>query len=135
MRTAINYNPLPYCKLSYSHFGTPDINWEDGKKAKPAVQLIIEPAKESEPLKTKQAVKKRVGYWKGKSIPPEARAKMSVTQKGRKKSDETRRKMSESKKGSKNYMYGKTHSPEMIQKFSEAHIKWWQERKQKDAVE
>jgi hypothetical protein len=130
MRTAINYNPLPYCKLSYSHFGTPDINWESGQKKKPAPMPIIEPTKEIE-----QAIKKRVGYWKGKPIPPEARAKMSATQKGIKKSDETRRKMSESKKGCKNYMYGKTHTPEMKKKFSEAHIKWWQERKQKDATE
>jgi predicted transcriptional regulator len=134
MRTAINYNPLPYSKLSYSHFGTPDINWENGKKAKPAVPPAPEPAKESKPLETKQAVKKRVGYWKGKQIPPEARAKMSATQKGIRKSDETRRKMSAAKKGDKNYLFGKTQTLEIKQKTSEALKRAWQKRKENNQV-
>jgi hypothetical protein len=129
VRREIHYNPLPYTKLSYYHFKQADIMWEGGKKAEPAVQPEIEPATEID-----QAVKKRVGYWKGKSIPPEVRAKISAVQKGRKMSDETRRKMSEAKKGDKCYMYGKTHSPEMKRKFSEGAKKMWQERKKKDAA-
>lgn len=75
-------------------------------------------SKESK-LKISIANTGKLGYWKDRKMPMEARRKMSRYQRGKYISNETKEKISIATTGKNNPMYGKTHSPEICKKLSE----------------